>query len=398
VRHRWFVTAAALVLLASVAALWLEEPGSPIHAGAGPAASPAPVASASEETAITAIADPIGPARTPQEPTVVLKASVEAEPQKASTISGRVIDDTGVPLEGAKVKASPRLEDTDELPEPEAVSDRDGRFTIEGCISVGTYMVGAELKGYWLQAHVERSAGANDVELILLRSGGLKGRVIEAYGSSVTDYIVVGKYEPPKGPDIEWTPERQANLERELKRLTMRRLQRQAEADFNEMLTRRLMEDILGREEQRPDGDAWAHLQPDGSFELVGLKPGKNSVIVAARDRKRGLVTVSGVDVLPVVVSRDPRLNPVDLNPHACVYEVTIRDAEGIPIAAGSLDALASEDNHTRFTVEFKDGRARFVGNMGLLSITATAEGYQPVTVYSPAQIITVTLLKESGN
>jgi hypothetical protein len=32
------------------------------------------------------------------------------------------------------------------------------------------------------------------------------------------------------------------------------------------------------------------------------------------------------------------------------------------------------------------------VGNLGLLSITATAEGYQPVTVYSPAQIITVTL------
>jgi len=29
---------------------------------------------------------------------------------------------------------------------------------------------------------------------------------------------------------------------------------------------------------------------------------------------------------------------------------------------------------------------------MGLLSITAAAEGYQAATVYSPAQIITVTL------
>jgi hypothetical protein len=318
--------------------------------------------------------------------------SAQPTPDDATTISGRVINDIGEPIEGATVKASPRLEDTDELPEPEALSDRDGRFTIPGCLSAGSYLVGAELKGYWLQAHVERSAGAIDVELILLRAGGLRGRVIEAYASNVTDYIVVGKYEPPKGPDVAWTPERQANLERELRRLTMRRLQRQAEADLNEMLTRRLMEDILGREEQRPDGDAWAHLQPDGSFELVGLRPGKASVIVAARDRQRGLVIVSGVDVLPAVVSTDPRLNPVDLNPYACVYEVIVRDSEGTPVAAGTLFGQDTDDPHTGFEVPFTEGHATFVGRIGMASIKAAAAGYQPVTVYSPAQLITVTL------
>jgi hypothetical protein len=82
----------------------------------------------------------------------------------------------------------------------------------------------------------------------------------------------------------------------------------------------------------------------------------------------------------------------VDLSPYACIYEVMVRDADGNPIAAGKLDCLAIEDQMTRFTIEFKDGRARFVGNLGLLSISATAEGFQPVTVYSPAQIVTVTL------
>jgi hypothetical protein len=49
-------------------------------------------------------------------------------------------------------------------------------------------------------------------------------------------------------------------------------------------------------------------------------------------------------------------------------------------------------------SVELKHGGAGFVWNMGLLSITVTAEGYQPGTVYSPAQILMVTLQADWGS
>lgn len=213
--------------------------------------------------------------------------------------------------------------------------------------------------------------------------------MIEAYGSSVTDYVVIGRYEPPQRNGEPTTRE---HIERMTRRMMKRSMQQAMLMDQNELRHLILMEQLGVREEQRPDGEAWAHLQPDGSFELVRLRPGKASVIVAGRDRKRGLVTITGVDVVSAVVGTDPRLNPVDVNPYACMYEVTVRDADGNPIVARKLDCLATEDSFTGFAIEFKDGRARFVGNLGLISITASSEGYQPVTVHSPAQIVTVTL------
>jgi hypothetical protein len=385
--HAKLILPAVAVLGGLAILLWRQS-----SVGAAPASAVA--AQAKAHTASpdqVALTEPETISRTSAQMEVVQDAPTSpAQPvlETANAISGRVSNDIGEPVEGATVRASPRLEDTDELPEPEAVSDREGRFTIKGCSSAGTYWVGAELKGYWIQAHVESSAGASDVELILLRAGGLRGRVVEAFGSSVTDYVVVGRYEPPPSTGEPMTRER-------FERITRRMMKQTMQADISRAYNQAVLQQLFGeeqREEQRPDGEAWAHLQPDGSFELVGLKPGKASVTVAVRDRHRGLVTVSGIDVLPATVGTDPKVNPLDLNPYACVFQVLVRDPEGAPITAGSLDVQVNEDQLARFTVPFTDGRARFVGNLRLASITATTEGYQPVTVYSPAQIVTVTL------
>jgi len=384
------VSAGLLGVAALLTALWLHGPDRSALADARPAQveakatrSALPVTLA-EAAVVERVSEQ--PSSAQEQPTAGPSDAIDA-----TTISGRVINDIGESVEGATVWAELQVEDIGDEPDPQAVSDREGRFTIQGCASDGCYALDAELNGLWLKEKVFTASGAGNVELIMQRSGGVRGRVIEAYGSSVMDYIVVGRYEPPPASGEPMTPEMR-------NRIVRRMMKRAMQKNMSEEINRAILQQAFGeeqREEHRPDGQAWARLQPDGSFELTGLKPGKTSVIVAARDRQRGLVTITGVDTLPAVVGADPKLNPADLNPYACVYEVTVRDAEGNPIIAGQLECLATEDQHTGFAIEFKDGRARFVGNIGLLSITASAEEYQPVTVYSPAQIVTVTLRAE---
>lgn len=145
------------------------------------AAQPAELAPKAQETvtghASVALAEPEEISRT--------SASLEvaqAEPGPAvpvaptgsdATISGRVINDIGEPVEGATVRAELQAEEIGEEPEPQAVSDRDGRFTIQGCTTGGTYALGAELGGLWPKESVLAAAGVDDVELVLLRSGGI---------------------------------------------------------------------------------------------------------------------------------------------------------------------------------------------------------------------------------
>jgi hypothetical protein len=381
------VGAGLLGLAGALVALWLRGPDPPALADAKPAQIDA---EANQNTIANALADPTVVERTPEQPSLVPEPPIAAASGSvdATTISGRVINDIGEPVEGATVRAELQAEDIGEYPDPQALSDREGHFTLQRCASGGSYSLSSELKGLWLREHVLAATGVGDVELVLIRSGGIRGRVIEAFGSRVEDYVVVGRYEPPKTVEVPMTPERLARIQQAMRRQAHTQL-----VDIDEFRIQVMIEKLGAHEEQRPDGDAWAHLQPDGSFELTGLRPGKASVIVAARDRKQGLVTISGVDVLPATVGTDRRLNPVDLNPYACIYEVTVCDSEGNPTVAGKLECLATEQR--AFSIEFKDGRARFVGNLRLLSITATAEGYQPVTVYSPAQIVTVTLRAE---
>jgi hypothetical protein len=382
------ILALALLAIAVVlAGRWLS-PSSPIAANGIAAAPEAPEEADVDNLEMAVELAPVDPERSPA-PVVALEtivASSELEPApEVGTIQGRAVSSSGEPLEGARVEAVIQSDDNLDAPAPEAVSDIQGRFTLEGCKHQGVYELKTTLDGWWQVVQVIRPTGATDVELVLQRGAGVRGQVIEALDSHVEDYIVVVRTEYPA---VEWTPDRHARLKRSIQREMRKMIQ-----NPDEFRTQMLMQELGHQPEQRPDGEAWTLLDQDGRFELSNVRPGKSSVIVAARNRTRGLATITGVDVQSGIVTEDARLDPVNMNEHACVYRVAIVNGQGAGLPSGRLDVLPVEkDGHGKFTVEFKDGEVRFLGPLWIDQITVEAEGYQPLLLRSPLQSIRVTL------
>jgi hypothetical protein len=382
------ILALGLLALSVVFAVrWLSRSGALDAAGVGPTSDAPPAA----------LVDAHGQDSTPElvEPdrsaAPMLDVETRAAPHatgpvpEAGTIRGRVVSDKGDSIEGAQVHAVLQTDAEEDPPTLQAVSDRAGHFTLEGCSNPGEYELRAELDTWWLSSTIVCTTGTTDAELVLQRGGGVRGQVIEALGSRIEDYIVVVRHEPPP---VEWTPETRARLDRSLER-ELRQMTR------NAMVTRMLMQDLghQSQPEQRPDGEAWTLLQPDGRFELGNLRPGKSSVIVAARNRTRGLATIAGVEIRSDVLTQDPRVNPVNLNESACVYSAVVTDPDGALIARGSLEVLPVEkDGHGKFTIDLEDGSASFVGPLWIDRITISAEGYRAVFLRSPTQTLRVTL------
>lgn len=378
----------ALGLLGGVlllAGLWLTR-SRPLEAGRIAPRAEAQSTSAGEREAETPSLAPVEPDRSPAPPAAqgaLAEATTLPSTPEAGTIQGRVVSPSGEPLEGARVEAEIQSDGDEDLdaPVPEAVSDNQGRFTIEGCKHDGQYELKPNLDGWWPVERVIRPTGATDVELVLQRGGGIRGQVIEALDSSVEDYIVVARYEQPP---VEWTPERMARIERAFRRDLRKQVQMQV-----------LMQDLgpESKPEQRPDGEAWTLLDPDGRFELTNVRPGKSSVIIAARNRTRGLATIAGVDVQPGIVTEDARLDPVNMNEHACVYRATIVDPGGLAVQQGTLEVLPSEkDAHGKFFIEFKDGAARFLGPLWIDQVQVEADGHAPFILRGPPQTLSVML------
>jgi RNA polymerase sigma factor (sigma-70 family) len=316
----------------------------------------------------------LGPERANREPVAFRAPSRIKSPVGSDTISGRVIDDTGKAIEGATVTA--KLQTNAEKESVQQVtSGPGGRFAIQRCRLNGSYELKAELKGYWFNEPISCQAGIQDAELILLRSGTIRGRIIEALGSKPSDYVAVVRY-------ADWAERHRSELESE----------GEPEPEIVVYTNIPHARSILVRQEQQLDGDAATKVGPDGSFELANLQPGPATVLIAVDDRKQSLVEVCDVDVQEGRVCTDKRLNPVDINPYACMYDVGVVDAEGQWVGNSYIEINASDDPRSRFAVSCGSDRARFVAPLRVATITAMAPGYDPVTVYSPAQIITVTL------
>ena len=109
--------------------------------------------------------------------------SGQAEARPSRTITGRVIvDDTGDTLHNARVSLSPSLQGT-----PVVLSDSDGRFTLSA--PAGRYSVVASKTGY---ARREAPIANSDrVELRLVRSAAISGRVVDEVGDPAAGARVV---------------------------------------------------------------------------------------------------------------------------------------------------------------------------------------------------------------
>ena len=96
--------------------------------------------------------------------------------QAGITISGRVGDGSGNPLQGAKVRASGRGEGGHISRSAE--TDEDGRYEIDS-LSSGSYKVRTQLKGYAQKEIEDVSPPAKDINFTLSDAGSITGRVVE---------------------------------------------------------------------------------------------------------------------------------------------------------------------------------------------------------------------------
>jgi len=110
----------------------------------------------------------------------LLEKPADAQPSAPASLSGRVTDKTGTPVEGALITASPEGNVQQGLhPTRRATSNGDGRFQVTG-LDPGTYTLTATSPPY-VPAHKDSvRTGSQDVELLLEDGARLFGTVRDA--------------------------------------------------------------------------------------------------------------------------------------------------------------------------------------------------------------------------
>ena len=106
---------------------------------------------------------------------------------KAMTLSGKVVDEKGKPIAGARVKAVQLKSDT--RPETFAVTDKKGAFTLQG-LAKSKYYLTAFHKLYSPDAIPKVPAGRDDVVFVLKLRSGMAGQVVDAGGAPVTSFWI----------------------------------------------------------------------------------------------------------------------------------------------------------------------------------------------------------------
>ena len=120
---------------------------------------------------------------------------VAVELKAGATIRGRVVDDAGTPVEGARVapqvaNPKPNVMNRVYLDEQGARTDRDGRFTLEGMPDGVTCDVVGEGRSALRQKPLSATDEAKNV-FTLLGEGAIRGRVVSPEGRPVRNFRVV---------------------------------------------------------------------------------------------------------------------------------------------------------------------------------------------------------------
>ena len=126
------------------------------------------------------------------------------------TLNGRVMDDTGAPIDRFRLSAIPKLSDDAETlgagGQRRSVKDPDGKFALEG-LPAGEWIVTATAAGYKNGEPQEVKVPSNtEVRLTLPRAAMIKGKVLSPAGQSVEAHVEAIRLDA-QGEETEWSDE-----------------------------------------------------------------------------------------------------------------------------------------------------------------------------------------------
>lgn len=244
--------------------------------------------------------------------------------------AGRVVEADGTPVVGAAVSATVRREipgrvnhfRVDSLDTGPVRSDASGRFELYGRPFPGSILLLARLDERKSE-QVEVLPGARDARLVLGSTGEIAGRVV-------------------CDPSIP------------LRALGVRILQSSGE-DSGNMLP----------------------LAEDGSFTIRGVTPGSYTLCLVRSDSWDRIECFDEVLVRGGEVTRDRRLDPIDLTNSLRAFRLTVQDAEGRPIEWGAVLALREgEDGVEVQWNELAQGRALVIGKGPSIEVCVGSWGF----------------------
>jgi hypothetical protein len=283
-------------------------------------------------------------------------------PELMLVASGKVVDQAGKPVGGAKVIAVKRLaagwfRTEDDL---EAGTTADGRFTLKGRAEGSALLLAAERDAWLCVEPTPCDVGARDVTVTMTRAGGIAGS-IAAFEAPLRSVWA-------RSPRMEvWLVRAGANVQRTRHHGGGGALDRVAV-------------DVEGG---------------SGEFEHKSVLPGTWTVefYSSAQGRKAPLLAFDGVVVKAGETTRDPRLQNVDLSKVLKSRGVTVFDENGRPLKDVRVGARAagSQARFGLFVTE-SDGKASIMSNDDTLELVATLEGYQSATVAAASGDTTLTL------
>lgn len=162
------------------------------------------------------------------------------------------------------------------------------------------------------------------------------------------------------------------------------------EVDSGAALIRRRHVTLLVTKDGEPNAFG-ASIGPDDTFEIVNLKPGSYEFTATLAGTHEPVVSIAGINVVADEVTRDPRLNPIDLTDYLQSIEVLVVDDRGAPIPdalvwvgyKGSRNGSRADERGRRVVTIMK--------NADDLEISAEAPGYARQVLQglvSPAKIV----------
>jgi hypothetical protein len=261
-------------------------------------------------------------------------------------LAGRVIDDTGSPIEGATL----RLIEIDEQgafasPSPlvDSTSRADGTFALRGAWPAANVVLAIRKAGFLPLRTGEYAPGTADVELVLTREAALAGRVLCDPGIEVQQIELLVA---TSGVDP---------------------------ADSGSS------DDVI-------------HPGDDGSFEFGGLPAGTATIRATLPGVEEPLATIEGVRTIAGQTARDARMDPLDLRGllHAIDLEVVAEDGAEIidgwacalsPVPDARISAQLIVDGRVHLVIRGESANVEIGGEECMLAHLEAVRGSQRVVL-----------------